>query len=154
MAAAGMDVDRELIEAERARIERRLAKVRRLTVDEIMTEVEYQRERAELTDQMARLAPPEEVDLDVAGALLEDLTSLWEHPSTTAEQRKGFCGRLFTRVIVDTDAVRIYEIHLREPLAPLFAVIPEQVHTPSGSDGIRVPIPYIRTREELDRLAA
>lgn len=53
-----------------------------------------------------------EVELDVAGALLEDLIRLWAHPATTAEQRKGFCARLFTRVVVAEEG-RIRQMHLR-----------------------------------------
>jgi site-specific DNA recombinase len=137
MAAAGMDVDKSRVEAERATITRRLEKIRRFVIDEVMTEEEYQRERIELGDRLARLVVPAELDLDEAGALLEHLTALWLHPATTQEQRKGFCGRVFARVIVDTDSGLIKEIHLREGLATLFAVLPEQVYTPSGSDGIR-----------------
>lgn len=137
MQAAGMDVDKDRVEAERATMKRRLEKIRQLTRDEIMTQEEYHRERTELTDRLARLALPAEVDLDAAGALLEDLTALWDHPASTAERRKGLCKRFFTSIVVDIDACRIKEIHLREGLNPLFAVLPEQVYTPSGSDGIR-----------------
>jgi hypothetical protein len=134
---SSLNAQEEAVEAEWARLQRRLDKIRRLTIDGVMSDAEYQRERDELTDRLARLALPAEVDLDAAGALLERLTSLWEHPATTAEQRKEFCARLFTRVVADTEEGPLTALHLREELSPLFAVLPAQVYTPSGSDGIR-----------------
>ena len=137
MAAAGADVDREAMLKERGRLDRRLETIRKHARDEIMTREEYFAEKAQLEDQIARLRIPAEVDLDLAATFLTDLRTLWESDAVTAEQRSDLCHRLFVRITCDTVAGRIREMHLPRELAPLFAVLPGQMHTSGGSDGIR-----------------
>ncbi len=76
-------------------------------------------------------------DLESAAVLLASLKDLWAHPATTAEDRAAICRRLFAQIVYDTDAQAVKAIHLRGELAPLFAVLPAEVYTRSGSDGIR-----------------
>ena len=133
LAIASVDIDRDAIEAERERITRRLTKIRKLTIDEIMTQEEYEKEKAELTDKIARLTLPVEVDLDAAAAMLENLQQLWAHQATTTEDKVMVARRLLESVVIDTDTDSIKEIHLQGELEPLFAVLPSQVslaHSP------------------------
>jgi site-specific DNA recombinase len=137
MAAAVHDAERAAVEAERAQITRRLEKIRKLTINEIMTEAEYQREKAELTDRLARLTLPTDVEVEKAWELLDSLRRVWGHTATSVEDRAAICRQLFSRVVVDLDGKAITEIHLREEFAPLFAALPAQVYTNGGTDGIR-----------------
>ncbi len=165
---ASVDIDRDAIEAERERITRRLAKIRRLTIDEIMTQEEYEREKVELTDKLARLTVPADVDLDTAAGVLENLQQLWVHPATTTEDKVAIARKLIESVLVDTDCDTIKEIHLQGELEPLFTVLPSQVYlahsprlNPTSTAGTHDGVMYttcgtdgIRTRDLLrDRQA-
>ena len=145
--AIGRTEERDQVEEERATIQRRLKKIRELVQVDAMTISEWQSEKAMLDDRLARLELPADVDLEAAGAFLAALPALWKDAHSTQEQRAGLCARLLTRVVCDLDRGVITAIHLREELAPLFAVIPPQVHTPSGSDGIRTR-DILRDRQE------
>jgi hypothetical protein len=135
MAAAVHDAERAAVEVERAQITRRLEKIRKLTIAEIMTEAEYQREKAELTDRLARLTLPADVEVEKAWELLDSLQTVWGHAATSVEERAAICRQLFSGVVVDLDGKAITEIHLREEFAPLFAALPAQVYTNGGTDG-------------------
>jgi site-specific DNA recombinase len=111
------------VHAQRAAIERKLLRVRRLLIDGLIQEKEYREERAHLEAELARLVPPAEVvDIDKAAALLDDLAALWQ--GADDEERRHLAGRVVEALYCDPDRPERMVVHLKPVLHPLLGALP------------------------------
>lgn len=125
----------------RARIERKLARLKEVYLDGDLPKAEYQRRRGELLAESAALpvaaAPSEDVAQRLA-AFLVDLPSAWA--VATLEERNILARQLFVEAVVENRTV--VTVKPRPELRPFFVNL-----FIGGSDGIR-------TRDlSLDRAA-
>ncbi|MEA2526460.1 MAG: site-specific recombinase [Thermomicrobiales bacterium] len=125
--------------AERAKLERRLARLRDLYLDGDIDKGEYQAQRAKLTDQLATL-PTDDDRTGTLGqrlaAFLANLSAAWT--VATAEERNQLARQLFSQVVIaNRTAVAVVPRPDLRPFFQLVAVDPPEEVAYGGSDGIR-----------------
>jgi hypothetical protein len=138
MATAGLDRDREALTQQQDALRRRLVKIRELVRVEAISIDDWQREKADLEDQLGRIVLPAEHDMDAAAEHLEIITRVWSHPSTTPEQRYELAHGFFGRVAVDLDRGAITEASLPGNLALLVAAPDLQSGYAGVTEGFRL----------------
>jgi len=125
--------------AERAKIERRLGRLRDLYLDGDVDKGEYQAQRAKLTDQLATL-PTDDDRTDTLGqrlaVFLANLSAAWT--VATAEERNQLARQLFAQVVIaNRTAVAVVPRPDLRPFFHLVAVNPPEEVAYGGSDGGR-----------------
>jgi len=108
--------DLEQVERQRALLEARLERIRRLYIDGDLTEGEYEQERNKTKRELAQLVTPEAVSIEQAAALLRDFSSVWSQ--ATFVEKKKVLREVFRRIVVK-DKV-IVEVVPRPAFATLF----------------------------------
>ncbi len=129
---------------DRAKLQARLERIKKLFQWGDMPEAEYLTERTEIQKQLAVLAPVDEasVKLERLAGYLRDLPLAWEHADQ--RQRNHIARRLFQEVWIKNQ--RVVAVKPQPEFKPFFDLNCPDVRT-GGSDGIR-------TRDlSLDRAA-
>ena len=105
------------------RIEKALARLRKLYLWQDISEDEYARQRGELERELKVLrsqgTPDTLPDLDGAARLLNDLPALWQHPGTTDRQRQELTREVFEEIRID--GRDIVAVKPKKQYVPLFA---------------------------------
>jgi len=109
--------DLEQVERQRALLEARLERIRRLYIDGDLSEGEYDQERNKTKRELAQLVTPEAVSIEQAAALLRNFSALWEQ-ATLVERRKILQEILEKVLIKDHEIV---EVAPKAAFVPLFA---------------------------------
>ena len=143
----------------RAEVKGKLKRLVRCWIDlgeEAMSEAEYEVEKRNLEQEVARLSTIGEGEAVEAGEYLQGLAGVWEE--ATEAERRDIVRIVMEKVLVDTGARDVIALKPRRPFLPLFATHPRLMEkdgliypsfgdSKSGSDGIR-------TRDlSLDRAA-
>ena len=121
---------------ERARVERRLARLNELYLDEALDRAEYRQQKADLTDQLAALRSETGEDDEATGdrlaGFLADVASAWR--VATPEERNRLARQLLSGAVVENQTV--VAVVPRPEVAPFFALVevPEKSSVP-GPEG-------------------
>jgi site-specific DNA recombinase len=106
---------------ERARIEGRLGRLKRLFVLGDLKEGEYRIERDHLRAQLEALRPPVMPDLERAAELFEDFGAIWDE--ATPKERKQIVHCLLETVYLDAEEGPVVAVEPRPEFAALFEVL-------------------------------
>ncbi len=117
------------VEAEQARINTLLERLKRLFLLGDLTEREYVAERDRLRNQLAALVPPVLPDLERAAVLLRDFGKLWD--AATPPERKQILQTLLAAVYLDVERGPVVAVEPRAQFATLFAMM-----RPGGDSGV------------------
>jgi hypothetical protein len=138
--------------AQRAALERKLARLKTLFIEGDLSQQDYRAERARVEDELARVQPPaEDIDRERAAALLADLAQVWTR--ATDDDRRELAAQAFDAVYLD----------LEHPEAGLHCVLKEALRPLAGAlgggcrrvtDGHRSRKWYIRRAEDRFSQAA
>jgi len=109
------------VEAEQARINALLERLKRLFLLGDLAEREYVVERDRLRNQLAALVPPAMPDLERAAALLGDFSKLWD--AATQPERKQILQTLLAAVYLDVEHGPVVAVEPRAQFAALFAMM-------------------------------
>lgn len=108
-------------EAEQARINALLERLKRLFLLGDLVERAYVAERDRLRNQLAALVPPALPDLERAAALLRDFSKLWD--AATPPERKQILQTLLAAVYLDVEHGPVVAVEPRAQFAALFAMM-------------------------------
>ncbi len=116
-------VDRAaVLAAERAAIDRKLARLKGLVIDGVLDATEYRTERARLEDERASLATESERgDVEKATTFLANLQAMWQRATT--EERREIATDAVEALYCDLDEPTRMIVHLKEDLWP---ILPEE----------------------------
>jgi DNA invertase Pin-like site-specific DNA recombinase len=113
------DTDRAArMATERAAIDRKIARLKGLVIDGVLSAAEYHAERARLEDERALLATaPERGDVDKATALLDNIQAMWL--GATTEERRDIATDAVDALYCDLDDPTRMIVRLKEDLWPI-----------------------------------
>ena len=109
------------VEAEQARINALLERLKRLFLLGDLAEREYVAERDRLRNQLAALLPPAMPYLERAAALLRDFSKLWD--AATPPERRQILQTLLAAVYLDVEHGPVVAVEPRAQFAALFAMM-------------------------------
>jgi ATP phosphoribosyltransferase regulatory subunit HisZ len=109
----------------RAEPKGRLRRLVRCWIDlgeEAMSEAEYEVEKKNLEQEVARLSTIADGEAIEAGEYLQGLSRVWEE--ATEAERRDIIRMVMEKVLVDTSAKDVIALKPRRPFLPLFATLP------------------------------
>jgi site-specific DNA recombinase len=88
-------------EQERARLEKKLQRLKRAWLDLEVNDEEYQAERQRLQDRLTAMTPPETAELAQAAVMLRSMGDIW--PCATLEEKRNILRVILVAVYVDVE---------------------------------------------------
>lgn len=116
----------ETVERQRKVLDAKLERAKKLYIDGDLTEEEYERERDRTRAELAKLSPPDAVNVERAAELLRDFGALWDR--FTLIERKRLLREIVEKIIVKDR--QLVEIVFKPTFSSLLSQLGEKENPP------------------------